>query len=209
MTYRPDESEHRHNRRVRCVGQRRAEAALSDFDEDIERVSDVNKRHQRDVSRQCQPCKPTSPTSIPNSASPPACNSVKKQLATCDQYFYGSANYIETHCSVFFSNYLAETRNYPPTRLRPDSCLHPINDASDKSPGCLESPGYYRWPAACSVSLRRWAVHDGCYGVDPRGSVVVGGPADENPAGRRRGVPRWACAGQRSAGQAVDHGVSR
>ena len=30
----------------------------------------------------------------------------------------------------------------------------------------------------------------------PRGSVVVGRPVDENPAGRRRGVPRWACAGQ-------------
>ena len=64
-------------------------------------------------------------------------------------------------------------------------------------------------PRPCSVSLCPWAVHDGCYGVDPRGSVVVGGPADENPAGRRRSVPRWACAGQRSAGQAVDHGVSR
>ncbi|MDT5183779.1 MAG: hypothetical protein QOI29_1937 [Mycobacterium sp.] len=42
MTYRPDESEHRHNQRVRCVRQRRAEATLSDFDDDIERVSDVN-----------------------------------------------------------------------------------------------------------------------------------------------------------------------
>ena len=28
------------------------------------------------------------------------------------------------------------------------SCVHPINDASDKSPACLESPGYYRWAAA-------------------------------------------------------------
>jgi hypothetical protein len=28
------------------------------------------------------------------------------------------------------------------------SCVHPINDASDKSSACLESPGYYRWAAA-------------------------------------------------------------
>ena len=42
MTYRPDESEHRHNQRGRCVRQRRAEATLSDFDDDIERVLDVN-----------------------------------------------------------------------------------------------------------------------------------------------------------------------
>jgi hypothetical protein len=33
--------------------------------------------------------------------------SFKKQLATRD-HFYGSANHIETHCSVFFTNYLAE-----------------------------------------------------------------------------------------------------
>jgi hypothetical protein len=63
---------------------------------------------------------PPHPRVSPNSATPPACNSFKKQLATRDQYFYyfyGSANYIETHCSVFFSNYLAETRNYPPTNI--------------------------------------------------------------------------------------------
>ena len=42
MTYRPHESEHRHIQRGRCVRQRRAEANLSDFDDDIERVLDVN-----------------------------------------------------------------------------------------------------------------------------------------------------------------------
>ena len=49
----------------------------------------------------------------------------------------------------------------------------------------------------------------GCCGVDPHRSVAVGGPADENPAGCRRGVPGRACAGQRSAGEAVDDGVAR
>jgi hypothetical protein len=62
---------------------------------------------------------------------------------------------------------------------------------------------------ACSVSSRLSAVNDECHGIDPRGSVVVGGPADEDPAGRRRGVPRWARAGQRSARKAGDHGVPR
>ena len=90
------------------------------------------------------------------------------------------------------------------------SCVHPSNDASTTRPGAWNRRATTDGrPRPCSVSLRRWAVHDGCYGVNPRGSVVVGGPADENPAGRRRGMPRWACAGQRSAGQAVDHSVSR
>jgi len=50
---------------------------------------------------------------------------------------------------------------------------------------------------SCLVSPRP-AVPDGRYGVDPRGPVS-GGPAHEDPAGGRRGVPRWACAGERSA----------
>jgi hypothetical protein len=33
------------------------------------------------------------------------------------------------------------------------SCMYPSNDASDKSPGCLESPGYYRWAAATVLGV--------------------------------------------------------
>jgi hypothetical protein len=130
MTYRPDESEHRHNQRVRCVRQRRAEATLTDFDDDIERVSDVNNAISGTYHGKSRPCKTTSPTSTPNSAS--ACNSFKKQLATRD-HFYGSANHIQTHCSVFFTNYLAEARNYPPTRLRRDT--PPLNRGRGTSSG--------------------------------------------------------------------------
>ena len=90
------------------------------------------------------------------------------------------------------------------------SCVHPIMMHRTNRPRVSNRRATSGGPPRpCSVSLCRWAVHDGCYGVDPCGSVVVGGPADENPAGRRSGVPRWACAGQRSTGQAVDHGVSR
>jgi len=33
------------------------------------------------------------------------------------------------------------------------SCVHPSNDASDKRPGCRESPGYYRWAAATLLGV--------------------------------------------------------
>ena len=48
-----------------------------------------------------------------------------------------------------------------------------------------------------------------CCGVHSCRSLAVGGPADQDPTGRRGGLPRWACARQRPARQARDHGVAR
>ena len=59
------------------------------------------------------------------------------------------------------------------------------------------------WLTTCRIGVccRPPAVHDGCHGVDPRGSVVVGGPADEDPTGRRSGVPRRARACRSTVGR--------
>jgi hypothetical protein len=48
----------------------------------------------------------------------------------------------------------------------------------------------------------------GC-GVHSCGSLAMGGPADQDPTGRRRGLPRRARARQRPARQARDDGVTR
>lgn len=46
-------------------------------------------------------------------------------------------------------------------------------------------------------------------GVHPCGSLAVGGPADQDPTGRRLGLPRRARARQRTARQARDDRVTR